>query len=69
MMARNPHPNPKEAASQYGISVEEYLIAEAKWLEALADADKQVEFYEARISELHFWWECGGDDVESYIAR
>jgi len=67
MMARKPHPNPKEAAGWYDISVEEYLIAEAKWLDALADADKQVEFYEARISELHHWWECGGDDVESYI--
>jgi len=69
MMAQKPHPNPKEAASWYSISVEDYLIAEAKWLDALADADKQVEFYEARIRELHHWWECGGDDVESYIDR
>jgi hypothetical protein len=69
MMAQKPHPNPKEAASQYGISVEDYLMAEAKWLDELQVVDKQIEFYEARISELHHWWECGGYDVESYITR
>ena len=69
MLAKKPHPNPKEAAGWYGISVEDYLKAEAQWLDALVEADKKIAFYQERINEIHFWWECGGDDVESYINR
>ena len=69
MRVPKPHLNPKEAAGWYGISVEDYLKAEAEFLVAAAEAREKIAFYQDRIDELYFWWECGGDDVETYILN